>query len=701
MALLLTPLTLPAARPVNTLEVYVEGEVLVKYRPESVPGVQAQRDLGFVTRRRLMDGRLELLEIPRFTTVRQALEVLEADPSVEYAEPNFRRFPRASLPSDPLFPDQWGLHSTGQANFASDNPDLASIPGADMDMLAAWDPDGDGSFDRVGDGSVTVAVIDDSVATEHPDLAANIVAGFDFADNDSNPNPDPGSDQFHGTLVAGCIGAVGNNGIGVAGTAWNVKLMPLKFSFNTATFLEAMEFARNRGVGVINASFGGPSYSQAEVDALADLASEGILFVAAAGNDDSNTDVAQLNYPANYPGDNIVSVAANNRQDDIASFSQYGPLTVDVAAPGLQIVTTASQNGYSTRPGVAGTSFASPYTAGIAALLRMQFPSAGFREIKARLIEGAEAGGNVRHRTVGGRINAARSLDLTPRPSLVIRELDWIDTNGALDAGETIGVDITVANLWNNAANVVGTLTADQGVTVNNGAVSFGSIPAQGAVQRRFEASVPSGITDHRYVNFTLSLSADDGYTVTRNFIAEIGDLSDAGVTQSFAPRSENLYDEFHAWHYDLTTLSPDHDQLVIETKATADVDLLVKKGWPPQYNITVGINPETDGGFFCTSGTTLSCQDPETRVSASATGNEAVVFDDPGPGTYHIVVVNFAQLEEGLGYTLRAYTRATPPPAEQPGNGGSGGSGGSGWTMLAPLIALWALRRRPQSGSA
>lgn len=682
-----------AALPTHPRSLHVADEVIVKYRPGFAPSQsQTRLEAGFVTKALHLRGRIEVLTLPAVTTVPQALTLLRRDPTVEYAEPNFRRFRRA-VPNDSYFGDQWGLHSTGQLNFASSDPDLASIPGADMDMLAAWDPDGDGFFDRVGDGSAIVAIIDDSMSTTHPDLTDNVVPGRDFANGDANPSPDPGSDQEHGTLVAGCVGAVGNNGIGVAGAAWNVGLMPLKFRFDTASLLGALEFALDNGVDVINASFGGPSYSQAEVDAIQALADAGILFVAAAGNDDSNTDVAQLNYPANYPVDNIVSVAATNRQDNIASFSQYGPLSTDLAAPGLQIVTTANPTAadpvrIAGRPGVSGTSFAAPYTAGIAALLKMEFPGAGFRELKARLIEGAEPGGNAHDRTAGGRVNAAQSLDLAPRPALMVRNVSWVDGNGALDPGETTQVDVTVSNLWMDAANVTATLTADNGLTVTGGAASLGGIASGGVVTHRFEVTVPGGITDHRYVHFTLTLTADGGYAATRDFIAEIGKLGEDLVTQDFAPRDQDLYDEFHAWHYDLGALPAGHDQLVIETRSAPDVDLLVKRGQPPQYSITVGINPETDDGFFCTSGTTSTCRDPETTIGGRADGNETVVINNPPLGAYHIVVVNFAQLENGLTYTLRAYTRKAPPAPTT-------SSGAPGAAALGVLLLGALLRRR------
>lgn len=710
-----------AAAPTHPRPLYREGEVLVTYRDasaaESARGLKDS--LGLVTRKRMAGQRVELLQLPAFTTTQALLPLLRREAAVLRAEPNALRYPRA-VPDDPLFGEQWGLHSTGQPNYAApSDPSLASIPGADMDMLRAWDPGDDGTFERIGIPSVIVAIVDDAFHTGHPDLAPVVysngaIGGRDFAEGDNDPRPDNAAAQSHGTMVAGAAVARGNNGIGVAGTAWDVRFLPLKVSrlvnqdgaqvaiFDSAAIIEAFDYARTSGAQIVNASFGGPTFTAAEFDAVARLEQAGVLLVAAAGNDDSNTDVARLNYPANFDSPNIVSVAASNRQDDISSFSQYGAITTDVAAPGLQVVTTLGANGYSTNPGTAGTSFSSPYVAGIAGLIRSVHTGADYREIKARLIEGAEDVRETTLRTAGGRVNAANSLDLSPQPSLVITSVDWTDANGALDPGEATSVDITLDNLWQGATNVSATLTADAHVTVTSGAVSFGDIAAEGSATRTFNLSVAGGITGHRYVHFTLAVTADGGYIATRGFIAEIGRLSDGvTVTQAFAARSDDLYDEFHAWHYDLSTLPAGHNQLVIETTSTAaglaspDIDLLVKKGQPPRYSITVGINPETSDGFFCTTDDAADpdCLDDAVAMSAGTTGVEQVVIPNPTAGTFHVVVVNFAQLENGMTYTLRAYTRAgTNPPAA---SGGNGGGGAPSPLLLLGWLGAAALRRR------
>jgi len=658
-----------AAMPQHRLPIYREGEVLVTYRDAAVAkrAGASRAALGLTTRRQLRGGRVELLGLPAYLTTENAIALLREDPVVERVGPNFLRWPRQTLPDDPYFADQWGLHNTGQPDF-----DLAREPpggtvDADMDLPEAWDSDNDGVFDRTGDGTVTIAIIDDSFETDHPDLAANFIAGYNFVNNTTDVSP--ADLEQHGTLVAGAAGAIGNNATGIAGTAWNVKLMPLKFDFDAASHIAALEFAAANGADIVNASFGGPGFDPTEQDAIRALADQGILYVVSAGNDDSNTDLAQLTYPANLDAPNIVAVAATSRQDNIAGFSQYGALTTHVAAPGQQIVTTTIAQGY-TAPapdcgfggscGVTGTSFAAPYTAGIAALLKSHVvPAPGFLEMKARLIEGAEAVNDVLLRTAGGRVNAANSLNLAPRPSLVIEAIDWVDDNARLDPGESLSVDITLRNLWQDATGITGTLAAGNGVTVDPSPVAFTDLPNDATATARFGLAVEAGISGHRYVEFTLQLGADNGYTATRRFIAEIGRLeNDVLVTETFL--DSDVHDDFHAWHFDVTSMPEGHRALVIETTATAakgrppDVDLLVRHGTPPQYAITLGPGYPH---YLCTSGTTLDCRDPLTFVSAEFGGTERVVLYDPPLGTYHIVVVNYAQLPRDLTYTLHAYT--------------------------------------------
>ncbi|MDI3260193.1 MAG: S8 family serine peptidase [Sinobacteraceae bacterium] len=709
----------------HALPPYRSGEVLVEYRDSaSLAQTKAlQTAIGMTPKRSFAGGRIELLQLPATMDVPGALATLRSESDVKYAEPNYLRYPKLVTPNDTYFGDLWGILNTGQANFVQGGP--AGTPGADLNLLPAWDPSGDGSFPRTGDGAVTVAILDNGFETTHPDLAANFIAGYDFVHNDTNVSPDSDQDD-HGTEVAGALGAVGNNGIGVAGAIWNVKLLPLKFNYDLASEIQALDYAIAHGAQIVNASFGGPGYSQIEHDEIAKLGANDILFVTAAGNENSNTDFAGAEYPANYRLPNVVAVAATNRQDDIASFSTYGPVTVDVAAPGLQIVTTTLHGGYTTAPGISGTSLSTPYAAGVAALIRDYVSGASAIETRARLIEGANAGldgaSPVNRRTAGGRIDAAQSLNLAARPALVIEPqqiatysstdedgnpvtvpilapvtvINDPDGNGVLDPGETADLQITLTNLWQAATLVRGTLSASGGgVTVNSGTVTFAAnLASQGSATATFNVTVPSVVTGHQYVDFSLTLTALGGYSATRHFTLELGTLAD-NVPQTQAIGTD-LYDWFHTWHYTLTSLPAGDDTLTFQASAGNDIDIVVSYQAPPQYDIDLAVNdiPGAD-----TSQSIYYVNQPDALLGAAPGGNEYVNIRNPQPGTYYVTVIDYDQTQ-GAQYTLNAFTNkggvgnyASSTLAYQASQHQGGGGAFAPASLLLLAAAAW--RRR------
>ena len=676
LLLALLPLSAHAALPAPREAPYRPGEVLVQYREGAATAgaVTAKARFGLVRKLALPGAGAELLTLPSMTSVPQAVEMLRADPAVAWAEPNYLRPRLAVVPNDPLFVEQWGLRNTGQANYIDGGP--AGVTGADMNLANAWDANGDGVPDRTGDGSVTVAIIDDGFEIGHPDLAANFIQGRDVGDNDNDPRG--GSDDSHGTLVAGCIGAIGNNGIGIAGVAWNVKMLPIRFNFDTASEIAAYDYARSQGARVINASFGGPGFSQMEFEAIGRLRSAGILLVASAGNSDSNTDFAQFAYPANYDLDNVLAVASTNRQDGIASYSQYGPTTVDIAAPGLQIVTTAVGGGYTPRPGVTGTSFASPYTAGAAALVLMEHPQADYRELRARLMEGAAKGDDVGLRVASGRLDVDAALEIAARPSLVIRSVRVVDGgNGVLDPGESAQLEVTVANQWQTATAVQGRLSIDGGAAGTDGApVTFGTIARDGTATARFPISLPASASGYRQLRLRVALSAAPDYSVTRSALLDTGRLLDGQqVSQTI---QTDQYDEFHTWHIDVPA---GQRELRFRSRAGQDIDLLVKRGAPPRYQISLDVDPDSGEQVFETDA---------DAIGGDAGGDEDVLINNPTAGTWFVTVVNYAQVAN-TPYTLAAGSALGAPPGGD--DDGDGGGGGAWW---APgLLAALLLRRR------
>ncbi|MCA1917432.1 S8 family serine peptidase [Methanospirillum hungatei] len=294
------------------------------------------------------------------------------------------------IPNDPSFSSLYGLHNTGQTGGTAD---------ADIDAPEAW-------AYVTGSSDVIVAVVDTGVDYNHPDLAANMIAGYDTRNNDSDPMDDHG----HGTHCAGTIGAVGNNGIGVTGVNWNVKIMPLKFlsssgSGYTSDAIEAFAWGYSHGARIFSNSWGASGIDTALRDSISSMPDA--LFVCAAGNSALNTDT-NPHSPGSLPNANILTVAATDSRDALASFSNYGATTVDVAAPGVNIYSTYPGNRYTT---MSGTSMATPHVAGVAGLLKAANPSMTMDQIKTAIMNGVDVKSGLSGRCVtGGRINAYTSV---------------------------------------------------------------------------------------------------------------------------------------------------------------------------------------------------------------------------------------------------------------------------------------------------
>ncbi len=338
--------------------------------------------------------------------VETALTVYADRPEVAFAEPDYQ-VQIASIPNDPGFDLLWGLDNFGQNG---------GTPGLDIGASEAWQV-------STGDGSVVVAVIDTGIDYTHPDLADNIwvnsdeilgngidddrngyiddLIGWDFANNDNNPFDDNG----HGTHVAGTIGAIGDNDRGIAGVVWDVQLMPLKFlDANGSGFLSgavsALNYAVANGADVSNNSYGGGGFINAMFQAIENANANGHIFVAAAGNSASNNDV-NLAYPANYNLPNVISVAAVDRQGDLASFTNVGANSVDLAAPGVNIVSTYPGNQYAQ---LSGTSMAAPHVSGTVALLQQLRPDWSPQAIIEHLYDQATSLGSLAGQVASGAL---------------------------------------------------------------------------------------------------------------------------------------------------------------------------------------------------------------------------------------------------------------------------------------------------------
>jgi len=369
-----------------------------------------------------------------------ALKQLQADPDVLDVSPNYLR--KASvLPNDPSFGTLWGLHNTGQSGGTAD---------ADIDAPEAWDL-------TTGSSSVVVAVLDTGLDVAHVDLAANVwvnpgeipgngidddlngriddVNGWDFAFNDNVPNDANG----HGTHVAGTIGAVGNNGTGVTGVCWTVRIMGLRFldangNGSDADAIDAFDYARdlkvNRGINLvaINNSWGGGGFNQALYDAMKDCQDAGILLPCAAGNTGTNNEVIP-HFPSNFDLEGVVAVAASDRNDQASSFSNFGAVSVDLFAPGEAILSTYPDalpgQPYQTFD---GTSMATPHVAGATGLIRSLFPGESVFRMRTRLLANLEKKGSFSGRVAtGGRLNAFLALETDAAAPSAIGNLSATD----------------------------------------------------------------------------------------------------------------------------------------------------------------------------------------------------------------------------------------------------------------------------------
>jgi subtilisin family serine protease len=379
------------------------------------------RSLGARIESRLGDaGEVQVLEVPLGTDIPGWVERYQRSGLVLHAEPDYLLWADMT-PNDPSFGNQWGLQNTGQTG---------GVPGADIDAVSAWNT-------LTSASNVIVAIIDSGVRYTHEDLAANLwvnpgeIAGNGLDDdgngyvddihgiNAIDRTGDPMDSSGHGTHVAGLVGAVGNNGKGITGVAWRVQLMALRFIDDagkgaTSNAIRSIDYARNHGAHIINASWGGGSYSSLMKSAIRRARDAGILFVTGAGNSGIDIDDRPV-YPGSYDLDNIVVVAGTDSSDRLASYSNYGSASVHLAAPGSQLYSAYgwSDNAYAHQ---SGTSMSAPLVAGAFALMRARYPDETYRQLIDRVLAGVDRLPDLEGNTLsGGRLNLHQALG----PSLV------------------------------------------------------------------------------------------------------------------------------------------------------------------------------------------------------------------------------------------------------------------------------------------
>ncbi|GAB4040995.1 S8 family peptidase [Spirosoma gilvum] len=413
---------------------YVDGELLIQFsedaddkaKQKAFDKIKGQPFEKILTKAMERAGKKEGVTLVKVNkNVLEAIDDLNGMAGVAFAEPNYI-YTYTATATDSYFTNGslWGMYgpSTTPANQYGSN------------AAAAW------AAGTTGSASVYIGIIDEGIQLTHPDLSGQVwvnpndpvngvdndndgyiddINGWDFANND-NSIYDGGTNgklDDHGTHVSGTIGAKANNGAGVVGLNWNIKLISAKFlgrnGGTTANAVKAVDYLTmlktTKGINVVasNNSWGGGGYSKALYDAISRANNAGILFIAAAGNSGTNNDT-QASYPSNYDLPNVIAVAAIDQTGALASFSQYGATTVDLGAPGVAINSTTAYNTYSS---YSGTSMATPHVTGAVALYASTHPGATVAQIRNAILSSTVATPSLAGKTAtGGRLDAFAAL---------------------------------------------------------------------------------------------------------------------------------------------------------------------------------------------------------------------------------------------------------------------------------------------------
>lgn len=392
---------------------YIIGDVIVEYEEnfDKKEKEKYEKELGLRPNKKLKKKDVYLYNFNKNKDIIDIVEKLNKKKGVLYAEPNYLYQPIEMTENH--FSELWGLNN---------------INNIDIDAPEAWDY-------TKGKDTIVVAVIDTGVQILHDDLKDQFVTGYDFYNNDVTVYD--GLDDDHGTHVSGTIAARDNH-LGVVGVAPYIKIMPLKFlgPYGGSTFdaILAIEYAEEYGADIINASWGGGRKSKALERAIKNFSGP---FVAAAGNDGLNTDF-RPHYPSSYKSPNIVSVAAIDKYGDRPNFSNYGVTSVDVGAPGVDILSTYPADSKDQFASFNGTSMATPHVAGTLALMMSYNSTLTTQEYIDILYDSVKPLPALSGMTsTGGMINAYKALNAMT-PEVIVDQAPYVTTTSPSDLSENV-----------------------------------------------------------------------------------------------------------------------------------------------------------------------------------------------------------------------------------------------------------------------
>ncbi len=521
---------------------FVPGEVLIRFR-DGITEAEKQAlvdDLGLEIKKEYRYVNSALLGLPDDVGVPTALLQLRQDDRVDVAEPNSVIQKRQLFPNDTLFGQQWDKNNTGS------NPGvIGGVADADIDAPEAWEQFGTGSSDTV------IAIFDTGVNYEHEDLFPNMwrnpgeipngrdddgngyiddIYGYDFADQD----PDPMDEDGHGTHVAGIAGAVGNNGLGVAGVNWDTSIMAIRILDGdvdaVSAAIEGINYTimmkKDYGVNLVaaNHSWGFSGISDVLQSAFEDAISWEIIQVAAAGNDNQNND-AIPDVPSGFPIDGLISVAATDPADDLAIFSNYGVTTVDIGAPGVDITSTVLNDGYDV---FQGTSMASPQVAGAVAYLKSIAPELTVDETIDLIYRGADPLPSLEGWiATGARLNIWESAKLLKLSTLSGRVWADVDGDGQQDtmesglSGWTVYIDLNNNKIFDTGEP--STVSGNNGVWAMSEFLDPGTYSVRVEPLPQYDQTFPGGDGSH---SVTIEVRGEDFENLDFGFRGRPGEIS-------------------------------------------------------------------------------------------------------------------------------------------------------------------------------